>query len=223
MDHLPFMHLLGLTSRYALLGLLLTVLTALILSGPPEPQPSQILITKFEDVPYTDFHLDYRPPPTADFREFEEYLEIRTSDFGIDRVVTGEVDLRNSCFNVTYAPELLEDMSDNKPLFSGQTVEAKELMFKDIESYLLKQLHKEILRGTEECMEGSIIISLQIDADGTMGPTMLAHNLTGGTDYAGLAIMAYFSELRLEGHQWENFTGGPMEVRLPLKFKLVTK
>ncbi|MTB51414.1 hypothetical protein [Lewinella sp. W8] len=213
------MHLLGLTSRYALLGLLLTVLTALVLSGPPSPQPQTSV--KFRE-PFPAASADFLPPD-IDFKAFEESLNISSEEFYFEPAFGNTPDLNNSCFDVSYAPELLQGMSANKPLFTGQTVEAQELMFKDIESYLLKQLHEEIIRGTEECMEGSIIISLQIDEEGAMGPTMLAHNLTGGTDYAGLAIMAYFSELRLEGHQWENTTGEPMEVRLPLRFKLVSK
>lgn len=222
--HLEIMHLLGLTSRYALLGLLLTVLTALILSGPPSPEPAVTTIVKMEKSPAwptPQFDVD---PSTLAEHKIEANTGVNTDEkFSHLPSTTRAMTIENSCFDVSYAPELLAEAKGGKALFTGQPVAAREVMLEDIEAFLLDRLHYEITRGTEECIEGSVIISLQIDGAGTIGPTMLAHHLRGGTDYAGLAIMAYFSDLRHDGRRWQNSTGEPMEVRLPLKFKLLQK
>lgn len=201
------MNLLGLSSRYARVGIFFAVWSLMA------------SVFFFSQSPQNGSHIQYDHQVVAlmehdwsgnneDYREFKEF-------------VSGS-EYSEPCFEVSLDETVAGYATDYRTdLFGGTYITNQEALLDELAAGLSTSFLDKTWEMDRDCFSGSFVISFDVAEDGTLGQNMLVHHLRGGSNNAAFAVMKVLWDMENSGHTWHDGTQGKGEVRIPVSFRLI--
>ncbi|MEM1357954.1 MAG: hypothetical protein AAGF89_07140 [Bacteroidota bacterium] len=202
------MNLLGLTSRYARVGIFFAIwsLMASVFFFSQSPRYAN------SDWSYQVQAADFVQPSwsgdNAEYREFREYV--------------AETEYSGPCFEVNLDETVAGYATDYRTdLFGDTYIPNQEALIDELAEGLSTSFLDKTWEMDKDCFSGSFVVSFDVDEDGTLGQNILVHHLRGGSNNAAFAIMEVLWDMERSGHTWHDGTQGKGEVRIPVSFRLI--
>jgi len=214
------MKLLGLTSRYARLGIFSAggclLLAALFAGTGWSFQVNDSYVVIGQPNAYVPTKMDWSGVGDIDWEEFARDQEMEASRAFADG------DSKEPCFDVVI-DEKVEgyEVAYRTDLFGGNYIGTQETLIKEIEAGLTTSFLDKTWEMDRDCFSGSFVVSFDVEEDGTLGKNMLVHHLRGGSSNAAFAILEVLWEMERSGHTWHDGTQGAGEIRIPVSFRLL--
>jgi hypothetical protein len=123
------------------------------------------------------------------------------------------------CYTAHLDPSVPGGTARRTALGSSLMVENAAFM-QELEAFLIDRLTNEAWQRNRRCIEGSFVVNFSVEADGSLGNTMMLHHQLGGGSSIGINIFGILKDLERDGVRWHDGTLGQGEIILPVRFRI---
>ncbi|WP_020568465.1 hypothetical protein [Neolewinella persica] len=152
------------------------------------------------------------------FQLFTNYLMVDFSpDAGADDK-TERAEAKIPCYTVTIDPTVDGFEDKREAVFGDAIMDGTDGFLAELETLLIDEFTRTAWNG--QCFEGSFVVSFNVDADGSLGHTIIVHHLRQGGKSVMHGVYNMMYDLDNQGHRWHDGTRGAGEVRIPVRFRI---
>jgi len=152
------------------------------------------------------------------FQLFTNYLMVDFSTDAGAQARTERAATKTPCYTVTIDPTVDGFEDTRAAVFGNSIMDGTDGFLAELETLLIDEFTRTSWNG--RCFEGSFVVSFNVEADGSLGHTIIVHHLRDGGKSVMHGVYQMMYELDHEGHRWHDGTRGAGEVRIPVRFRI---